>query len=181
MASAQADMRRAYRDGAPGVLISGLVWMTAAAVALYGREQLSVLVLLIGGVFIYPLSVLLDKAMGHRGAHSANSPLGALAMAGTVWMLAGIVIAFAMQTQRLEWFYPVMLLVIGGRYLTFQTLYGLKIYWLLGALLCASGLLLGMQLAPVVVGAMAGAAIELIFALVLLLRARAQTANQLHV
>jgi hypothetical protein len=67
-----------------------------------------------------------------------------------------------------------MLLVIGGRYLTFQTLYGMRVYWALGALLCAAGLLLGMLRAPPPVSATAGAAIELAFAFAVFVIARRQ-------
>jgi hypothetical protein len=60
-----------------------------------------------------------------------------------------------------------MLLIIGGRYLTFQTIYGLRTYWACGALLGASGLTLALAHSPAVVGAFTGAAIELLFSAVL--------------
>lgn len=81
-----------------------------------------------------------------------------------------------MSTVRLEWFFPAVLLVIGGRYLTFQTLYGLRAYWACGAALCAAGLALGIVGAPVAVGAFAGGAVELVTAAVPLGRARRQNA-----
>ncbi len=77
-----------------------------------------------------------------------------------------------MSVLRIEWFFSTMLLVIGGRYLTFQTLYGLRIYWVLGALLGATGLALALLRAPPVIGAFAGAGIELTFAVVLFVQAK---------
>jgi hypothetical protein len=44
--AAQADMRQAYFSGAPGVLVSGLVWLTAGIVAVFGSEKSAVLTLL---------------------------------------------------------------------------------------------------------------------------------------
>ena len=178
LAAAQADMRQGHRHGAPGVLASGLVWLTAAAVAQWAQAASAVWALLLGGVFIHPLGIMLGKALGHPGRHRVGNPLAGLAMEGTLWMLAGIAIAVGLQALRLEWFFPAMLLTIGGRYLTFQTIYGLRIYWVLGAVLCAAGLALGLARAPVAQGALAGAAIEIVFAAAIFWRARRDAAAQ---
>ncbi len=170
--SAQADMRQAYCWGAPGVLVSGLVWLTAGTVAALSSEKASVLTLLFGGAAIFPLSVVMTKLLGHSGKHDTGNPLGRLAMEGAFWLLAGCVIAYGMHVIRIEWFFPAMLLIIGGRYFTFQTIYGSRLYWACGALLCAASLALALARAAVVTGAGAGAAIELIFAVILFAQAK---------
>lgn len=169
---AQSDMRQAYLSGAPGVLVSGLVWLVAAAVAGGHSERAAVLALLVGGAFIHPLAVLLTRALGGSGRHAAGNPLARLAGEGTFWLLAGCAVAYGLHVLRIEWFFPAMLLTIGGRYLTFQTLYGLRLYWVCGALLGLCGLGLALLRAPVVTGALAGAAIELVLAAVLFGQAR---------
>ena len=63
-----------------------------------------------------------------------------------------------------------MLLLIGGRYLTFQTLYGLRIYWICGAALCVGGLALALLRAPAPISAFTGAVIELGFAAFVFMR-----------
>jgi hypothetical protein len=107
---------------------------------------------------------VLCKLLGRAGTHEPGNPLGTLAIESTFWLLAGIAVAYGMHVLRLEWFFPAMLLVIGGRYLTFQSLYGLRIYWLLGATLCAAGVALALARLPASVSALSGAAIELVFA-----------------
>jgi hypothetical protein len=169
---AQADMRSGYFDGAPGILVSGVVWLVAGLVAVLLSDEIAVLALLFGGAAIHPLGVLVAKLLGHSGGHSKGNPLGRLAGEGTFWLLAGIAIAYGMHVLRLEWFFPAMLLLIGGRYLTFQSLYGLRIYWVCGAILCLAGLALALARAPVSMGAFAGAAIELIFAALVFSQAR---------
>ena len=164
ISQAQADMRQAYFDGAAGVLISGLVWLMAALVAGMASAPVAVLALLVGGALIHPLSVVLVKQLGRSGRHQADNPLGRLAIEGTVWLLAGIAIAYLLQTLRVEWFFPAMLLTIGARYLSFQTLYGLRLYWLCGAALGFAGIALLLLRAPVVWAAAVGAVIELFFA-----------------
>ncbi len=175
---AQADLRHAYLSGAPGVLVSGLVWLAAGAVAALHSERAAVLALLAGGAAIHPLALLLCRLLGASGKHGAGNALGTLAGEGTAWLLAGCAIAYGMHLLRIEWFFPVMLLVIGGRYLTFQTLYGLRSYWLLGGLLGAAGLVLALARAPAAAAAFAGAAIEIGFAMALFAQARPRVAAQ---
>jgi hypothetical protein len=171
VAQAQADMRVGYLSGAPGVATSGVAWLAAAAVVMAVTPKAGMWALLIGGALIFPVSVLLTKLLGRPGKHSDGNPLGRLAVEGTVWMMAGIAVAFGMQALRLEWFFPAMLLAIGGRYMTFQTIYGMRIYWILGAALCVAGICLALIRAPVLTGALAGGLIELAFAGVIYVQA----------
>ena len=147
LAMAQADMRRAYWHGAFGVAVSGWVWIAAAMTAAFGKPQQAVWVLLIGGMFIFPVSMAMAKIAGRSGMHDKANPLGGLAAASTFGLLFGCAIALGVATLKLEWFFPTMLLVIGGRYLVFPTVYGLRIYWVCGLVLAAAGLLLGALLA----------------------------------
>jgi uncharacterized membrane protein len=45
-------MRQGYFRGAPGILVSGSVWLAAALVAVFVSERASVLALLAGGAVI---------------------------------------------------------------------------------------------------------------------------------
>lgn len=164
IADAQADMRYAYLGGAAGLLASASAWLAAGLVALNGAASHAVLTLLVGGMLIHPVSVLLTKLLGRPGVHAKGNPLGTLALEGTVWMLLGIALAFCISLWRSEMFFPAMLLVIGGRYLTFASVYGMRAYWLCGAVLAAAGLLLAAMVPSMAAGAFAGAAIELAFA-----------------
>jgi hypothetical protein len=74
----------------------------------------------------------------------------------------------------MELFFPAMLLIIGGRYLTFASLYGMKIYWALGATLAIAVVPLLLFKAPVAAGALAGALIEFAFALLILSQLKRQ-------
>jgi hypothetical protein len=177
-AEAQANMRSGYYSGAPGILVSGCVWLAAGLVAALGSSAIAVLVLLAGGALIHPASVVLSRTLGRAGAHERGNPLGSLAIEGTFWLLAGIAVAYGISVLRLEWFFPAMLLLIGGRYFTFQTLYGLRTYWICGAVLCLAGLGLGLARAPADLSALTGAAIELAFAVLVFAQARRGNAGE---
>ncbi|MBC7919255.1 MAG: hypothetical protein H7Y28_15745 [Rhodoferax sp.] len=173
---AQADMRSGYFCGVPGILVSGVVWLVAAAVALLLSHKAAVLALLTGGTVIHPLAVVFAKLLGRTGRHTAGNPLGKLAAEGTFWLLAGIAIAYGMHVLRLEWFFPAMLLLIGGRYLTFQTLYGMRIYWVLGSVLCIVGIAFALARVSAPTAALAGGLVEVLFAVFLFIHAKRSAA-----
>jgi hypothetical protein len=163
IADAQQDMRDAYYGGATGAVASATVWLIAGVVLMIASPTSGIGTLVFGGMFIFPASVLLCKATGRSGKHRNDNPLGALAIQGTIWMLLAIPIAYGAALHNVGWFFPAMLLVIGGRYLTFVSLYGLKIYWALGATLALAGVGLVLMDAPVLCGAFTGALVEFAF------------------
>jgi Domain of unknown function (DUF4440) len=172
LAAAQQDLRQAYADGAPGVLASALAWALAGAVALARGPAAAVWALLIAGMFIHPLSLLLCKALGRSARHAAGNPLGTLALHGTLAMLLCLPLAVVVARHRVDWFFAAMLLIIGGRYLSFATLYGRRLYLLLGASLALAALALVLLRAPAAVGAWSGALLEAGFAAALWRQAR---------
>lgn len=169
---AQADMRRAYYDGATGIVTSATAWLAATIMAWLSTAQASIVTLLIGGMLIFPVSVLLSKVVGRSGVHAKDNPLAPLAASGTVWMLLVIPIAYGAALYRIDWFFPAMLLIIGGRYLTFATLYGLRVYYVLGVALALAGVGLVMMHMPIWTGALAGSVIEYAFGAIIFARAR---------
>ncbi len=164
LAEAQQDMRAAYVGGASGAGASAVAWLVAGIVALQVSSGSAVVVLFLGGALIFPASVVISKALGGSGAHARANPLGALALESTGFMLLCFPITLALSLYRIEWFFPAMLLVIGGRYLSFSTLYGMRLYWGFGGVLAMAAYVLFRLNASPAVSAFTGAAIELGFA-----------------
>jgi hypothetical protein len=164
----QTDMRRGYLWGAPGIMTSGAVWLAAGLVAAFEDPQLAIWVLFLGASVIFPVSTLIARLLGAAGKHTKGNRLGALAMETTVLMLMCLPLAYGLALQRIEWFFPAVLMIIGGRYLTFATIYGAAIYWLLGGLLGAAAVLSVALVVPPHVSALLGAGVELAFGTVLL-------------
>jgi hypothetical protein len=163
VASAQQDMRDAYLGGAPGMFVSGCVWAVAGVVCVWRTPQLAVWALYAGGVLIHPLSLLLVRVLGRPGRHASGNPLGMLAFATTIWMILMLFVVYGIALWRIELFFPAMLFVIGGRYLTFATLFGTKLFWVCGAVLALAGYGLAARHATPAAGAFAGAMIEIVF------------------
>lgn len=139
---AQIDMCKGYAKGSIGILVSGFIWLISSIISYQYSAEQAVWSLLIGGVFIHPVGILLSKVIGLSGSHSKGNPLGNLAMEGTIFMIMCLPIAFGLSLQYAEWFFQGMLLIIGGRYLTFASIYGSRLYWVLGASLGVAAYLL---------------------------------------
>ena len=166
--AAQENMKDAYYGGSTGVFASGLVWCLAGIVAIFSSQYNSMLTLFFGGMFIHPLGMLFSKILKRAGNHHSDNPLGKSALENTIIIFVGLFLAFSISQSHIEWFYPIMLMIIGARYMTFQTLYGLKIYWLLGAILMMSGVGGILLNTSFIVGAFVGGGLEVIFSFIIL-------------
>ncbi|NNK28436.1 MAG: hypothetical protein EX254_07255 [Flavobacteriaceae bacterium] len=160
---AQEDMRNGYGYGSIGLLVSGTVWVTASLIVNFYSPQKGIWALIIGGMLIFPVSTLIEKLIGIKGGHDKKNPLGKLGMEGTIWMIMCIPLAYGLSLIKSEWFFQGMLLVIGGRYLTFASIYGMRIYWIIGAALGFSAYILFKLQAKDFTSALAGGLIEIIF------------------
>lgn len=173
IADAQQDMARAHVRGAPGVFVSGLVWLIAGG--LWARDGVGTgfLALFIGGVLIFPASLLISRVFFKAPRAVAGNPLERLALESTFMLFAGMFLAYCFLRVAPELAFPAMAIAIGVRYLVFGTVYGSRIYWVLGGtlavlggLVAARALVLPINLALVVGG------IELLFAGAILLLGR---------
>ncbi len=169
---AQGDMRDAYMCGGSGVLISGIIWVIAGVTAIYATNQISFMVFFFGGMLIHPLSVLLDKLFNRRGKHSKENPLANLALESTVLLFIGLYLVYLLFELEPNWLFPIMLFFIGARYLIFQSIYGLKIYWILGLILIGMGFFGLNSNQPFYTFGIIGGVVELIFSILIIRRAK---------
>lgn len=160
----QSEMRDAYYDGAPGILVSGLVWIAAALVCYRLGINKAVWTLLIGGVLIYPISAIVTKAAGRPARTSKANALNQLGMASTIWLILGCATAYGLFLFRPALFFPVMMATIGSRYLIFASIYGRSIFWTMGASLIVAGNVVFFSAIPPAAAAGIGGLIEVAFA-----------------
>ena len=168
----QNDLRRIHYDGAPGVLTSGLVWMTSAVVCFVVGIYQGVWTLLIGGALIYPISTLLTRIWVKPPKAPADNALNQLAAASTIWLIACCAMAFGLYHYHAQLFFPAMMMTIGCRYAIFATVFGMGIYWMLGLALMAAAFGALFLWFPPPYAAALGGLIELVFAVVMLTAAK---------
>lgn len=161
---AQNDMRRSYLGGGPGAVISGIVWLTAGILAFYTSALTSILVFFFGGMLIHPLGIAVSKYLNRSGKHKKENPLALLALESTLLLFIGLLIAYVIFYTKPEWFFAIMLMIIGVRYVLFQSIYGMKIYWVFGLVLTVLGVVSLLTSQSLGVPAIAGGVTELLFA-----------------
>lgn len=138
LAAAQRDVRATFLGGFPGGLVSGSVWLISAALTTWVSAGAGVVALVVGGMFIYPMTQLALRLMGRRASLPSGSPMNALAMQIAFVVPALLPLVGAAALSRVDWFYPAMALVVGAHYLPFATLYGMRAFLALAVLMCAA-------------------------------------------
>ena len=139
MESAQREMRRAYVNGAPGVFVSGLVWVVAGIVWSRFGTATAFAVLFFGGMLIMPLAILIARTVFGTPKSASGHPLDRLALESTFFLFAALLVGYAMLRSSPQSVFPLLAALIGARYFVFRTIYGEWLYWLLAAVLVTIG------------------------------------------
>ncbi|MEM7315901.1 MAG: hypothetical protein AAF497_22425, partial [Planctomycetota bacterium] len=136
----QLELQRQNFFGIPGVFVSGVVWLVAGFVCLFVSESYAIAALFIGGMAIYPVAAMICKYLPSLEPPSSKNPLNMLGLESTALLFVGLFLAYIGREKCPGYFFNTMLMVIGVRYLLFQTVYGIRIYWILGLSLSLFGL-----------------------------------------
>lgn len=170
VSDAQRDIRRAYVGGGPGVIVSSLVWLVTALTQQRSDTAHAFVVLFIGGMFIFPVSMLVCRALLRREKEAKDNPLGMTALESTIAMIGGLFGAWLFLRHDPALVFPFAAIAVGTHYFAFKTVYGDRLFWVLGALITAVGLwqILG---TPVPGGVILWvAAVEFVFGVILTAR-----------
>lgn len=171
ISEAQRDIGRAYVGGGPGVLVSAVVWLAAAFVESRSGTTHAFAVLFFGGMFIYPVSMLIARVLFRREKEDAGNPLGMTALESTMAMIGGLIGAWLFVSHAPALVFPLAAIAVGTHYAAFRTVYGDNLFWLLSAVITGIGLL------PIFVSPLPGsvviwvAAVEFCFGILLTVRA----------
>jgi hypothetical protein len=136
---AQREMRTVYWSGSLGPFVSGAIWLVSAALGTWSSRNNAVLALVVGGMFIFPIGLVLLRALGQRASVRRENPLSALAMQSAFTVPLAIPLIIAAARWRPEWFYAGFLIVVGAHYLMFVTLYGQRAYYVIAAAMVGAG------------------------------------------
>lgn len=141
---AQRDMRVGLLGGFMGQLVSGLLWFTSAVLATWASPRMAIGFLVVSGFFIFPLTKLGLRLIGHRARVSPANPLNGLGMQSAFILPLSLLLVGAAALHRFEWFYPAFMIALGAHYLPFVTLYGMRMYYALAAALVGAGVTLAL-------------------------------------
>ena len=137
--SAQREVRTRFVGGFYGQLVSGTLWLIAASLAAWSTPRAAITTLVVGGFFIFPVTVLLIRLFEGPRAASAPNPLNALGMQVAFVLPFSMPVLLGVGRYRLEWFLPALTILLGAHYLPFVFLYGMRMFAVLASLLVAGG------------------------------------------
>ncbi len=163
---AQQQVRQVYLGGSVGQAVSGAIWLASTALATWAGSRYGILVLVLGGVFIFPLTQLVIRLSGRPATLPRENPFNQLAMQVAFIVPFCLPVIGAATLYHTGWFYPAFMIVVGAHYLPFATLYGMWQYLVLGGVLIGGGVAIGMLLpAAFTAGGWFTAVVLLIFAI----------------
>jgi hypothetical protein len=140
---AQREMRTRYVGGFFGQLVSGLLWLVSAALATWSTPRAAITFIVIGGMFIFPCTELLVRLTGARAALSAQGLKNLGAQVAFVLPIS-MPLLLPVALYRLNWFYPALIILLGAHYLPFVTLYGMRMFAVVAAVLAGGGIMIAM-------------------------------------
>lgn len=144
VSDAQHEVRSVYLGGFVGQLVSAALWLASALATTLLSPRHGIVVLVLGGILIFPTTQTVLRLTGRTASLSAHNPLRELAMEIAFLVPLLLPLAGAATLYRPEWFYPACMMIVGAHYLPFSFLYGMRQFLALGSVMFAVGLLVGM-------------------------------------
>jgi hypothetical protein len=135
----QREMRSAFLGGFAGQLVSGLIWLVAAALGTWLSPGAGMAALFFGSMGIFPLTQAVVRLLGRPGKVSPENGLWALGSQVAFTVPLNFLLVGAATLYRENWFFPAAMVVVGTHYLPFITLYGMKMFGILAGLLVVAG------------------------------------------
>jgi hypothetical protein len=141
---AQRESRSVYIGGFWGQLVSSLIWLVSAAVGTWVTPKASILTVLIGGFFIFPLTQLMLRLSGRRASLSRENAFNYLGMQVAFVLPLSMLLLLPVGLYNLNWFFPGLMVLLGAHYLPFGTLYGMRMFLFLAGILIAAGVVIAL-------------------------------------
>ncbi len=144
---AQREMRSVYVGGFWGQLLLSVLWIVSAALGAWATPKASILTIVVGGFFIFPLVRVLLRLSGRPTSVSRENPLNSLGMQVAFVLPFSMLLLVPVGLYRLNWFFPALMVLVGAHYLPFATLYGMRMFLFLAGILIAAGVVIAIYFA----------------------------------
>ncbi len=139
---AQREVRSVYIGGFWGQLVSSVIWLVSAMVGTWVTPRASILTVVIGGFFIFPLTQMLLRLSGRRASVSRDNSFHSLGMQVAFVLPFSMLLLVPVGHYDLSLFFPALMVLLGAHYFPFATLYGMRMFLFLGGILIAAGVVI---------------------------------------
>jgi hypothetical protein len=136
---AQREVRSVYIGGFWGQLLYSIIWLASAAMGTWATPKASILTIVVGGAFIFPLIKMALRLSGRPASVSKENPFNILGMQVALVAPFSMLLLIPVCLYNLNWFFPAVMVLVGAHYLPFATLYGMRMFLFLAGILMAEG------------------------------------------
>jgi hypothetical protein len=140
-------VRSVYIGGFWGQLVTSVIWLVSATVGTWVTPKASILTVVIGGFFIFPLTSVLLRLSGRPASVSKENQFNSLGMQIAFVLPFSMLLLVPVGHYRLNWFFPALMVLVGAHYLPFASLYGMRMFLVLSGILIAMGVVIAVYFA----------------------------------
>jgi Family of unknown function (DUF7010) len=140
--NAQREVRSVYVGGFWGQLVSSVIWLASAALGTWVTPKASILTVVIGGFFIFPLTQMMLRLSGRPARVSKGNSFHFLGMQIAFALPFSMLLLVPVGLYHLNWFFPALMILLGAHYLPFASLYGMRMFLFLAGILIAAGVVI---------------------------------------
>lgn len=137
---AQREVRSVYVGGFWGQFLYSIIWLVSAALGTWVSPKASILTIVIGGFFGFPLVKMALRLSGRRTSLSRENPLNNLGMQAAFVLPLSMLLLVPVGLYNLNLFFPALMVLLGAHYLPFATSYGMRMFLFLAGILVVAGL-----------------------------------------
>lgn len=138
ISDAQRENRIRFHGGFYGQLVSGVLWLLSAGLAVTVGVKSAIIALVIGGFLIFPATESLVRLAGMKKLSEANT-LRYLGMQVAFVLPFSMLLLVPVTQYRTNLFYPALMILLGAHYIPFVFLYGMRLFAFLAAILIGGG------------------------------------------
>ena len=140
--NAQREVRSVYVGGFWGQLVSSVIWLASAALGTWVTPKASILTVVIGGFFIFPLTQMMLRLSGRPARVSKGNSFHFLGMQIAFALPFSMLLLVPVGLYHLNWLFPALMILLGAHYLPFASLYGMRMFLFLAGILIAAGVVI---------------------------------------
>src|SRR5215475_11447439 len=108
---AQREVRYVYIGGFWGQLVSSIIWLVSAALGTWVTPKASILSVVIGGFFIFPLTQMLLLLSGGRTSVSRENRFNSLGREVAFVLPFSMLLLVPVGLYNLNWFFPALMVL----------------------------------------------------------------------
>src|SRR5689334_5157198 len=142
---AQREVRSVYMGGFWGQILYSVIWLLSAALGTWATPKASILAIVIGGFFIFPLMQVLLRLSGRPARVSTENEFHWLGMQIAFVLPISMLLLVPIGRYNLNLFFPALMILLGAHYLPFTTSFGMRMFVFLAGILIGEGVVIALR------------------------------------